>query len=54
MQQTIHISTPAPPVADLDDITPQVEAIVTESGVQTGLENVYVQGATAGIMILGI
>ena len=52
MQRTIHISTPAPPVADLYDLTRQVEAIVKESGVQTGLVNVYVQGATAGIMIL--
>ena len=43
------ISTPAR--NGLYDITPQVEAIVAESGVQTGLVNVYVQGATAGIMI---
>jgi len=49
MQQTIHISTPAQ--NGLYDITRQVEAIVSESGVQTGLVNVYVQGATAGIMI---
>jgi secondary thiamine-phosphate synthase enzyme len=28
-----------------------VEAIVAESGVQSGMVNVYVQGATAGIMI---
>ena len=28
-----------------------MEAIVSESGVQTGMVNVYVQGATAGIMI---
>jgi secondary thiamine-phosphate synthase enzyme len=49
MQQTIHISTPAH--NGLYDITPQVEAIVSESGVQTGMVNVYVQGATAGIMI---
>jgi thiamine phosphate synthase YjbQ (UPF0047 family) len=28
-----------------------MEAIVSESGVQSGLVNVYVQGATAGIMI---
>lgn len=54
MQQTITLSTPAPPAADLYDITPQVEAIVAESGVQTGLVNVYVQGATAGIMMLFI
>jgi len=52
MQQTIHISTPAH--NGLYDITRQVEAIVAESGVQTGLVNIYVQGATAGIMLLGI
>jgi len=49
MQRTIHISTPAH--NGLYDITPQVEAIVAESKVKTGLVNVYVQGATAGIMI---
>ena len=49
MQQTIQISTPAH--NGLYDITRQVGAIVAESGVQTGLVNVYVQGATAGIMI---
>jgi len=49
MQQTIHISTPAH--NGLYDITRQVETIVTESGVQTGMVNVYVQGATAGVMI---
>jgi secondary thiamine-phosphate synthase enzyme len=49
MQQTIQISTPAQ--NGLYDITPQVEAIVQESGVQTGMVNVYIQGATAGIMI---
>ena len=49
MQQTIQISTHAH--NGLYDITRQVEAIVSESGVQTGLVNVYVQGATAGIMI---
>ena len=49
MQRIIQIST-----SDhngLYDITRQVEAIVAESGVQQGLVNVYVQGATAGIMI---
>jgi thiamine phosphate synthase YjbQ (UPF0047 family) len=50
MQQTIQISTPAQ--NGLYDITRQVEAIVSESGVKTGMVNVYVQGATAGIMIL--
>jgi secondary thiamine-phosphate synthase enzyme len=49
MQRTIQISTPAHD--GLYDITRQVEAIVAESGVQTGLVNVYVQGATASIMI---
>ncbi len=49
MQKTIQISTSAQ--NGLYDITSQVEAIVVESGVQAGLVNVYVQGATAGIMI---
>ena len=48
-KKTIQISTPAH--NGLYDITRQVEAIVSESGVQTGLVNVYVQGATAGVMI---
>jgi secondary thiamine-phosphate synthase enzyme len=49
MQKTIQISTSAN--NGLYDITRQVEAILAESGVQSGLVNVYVQGATAGIMI---
>ena len=49
MQRTIEISTSAH--NGLYDITRQVEAIVAESVVQSGLVNVYVQGATAGIMI---
>jgi secondary thiamine-phosphate synthase enzyme len=49
VQQSIHISTPAH--NGLYDITRQVEAIVSESGVQSGMVNVYVQGATAGVMI---
>jgi len=49
MQQTIPISTPAQ--NGLYDITRQVEAIVAESGVQTGLVNIYAQGATAAIMM---
>ena len=52
MQQTIQISTPAH--NGLYDITRQVDAIVAESKVQSGLVNIYVQGATAGIMILFI
>jgi thiamine phosphate synthase YjbQ (UPF0047 family) len=51
MQKTIHLSTPTQ--NGLYDITRQVEAVVSESGVQTGMVNVYVQGTTAGIMILG-
>jgi len=50
MQKTIQISTPAH--NGLYDITRQVEAIVSESGIRSELVNVYVQGATAGIMIL--
>ena len=49
MQQTIQISTTAH--NGLYDITWQVEAIGAESGVQTGMVNVCVQGATAGVMI---
>ena len=49
MQQTIQISTSAQ--NGLYDITSQVEAIVTKSGIKTGFGNVYVQGATAAIMI---
>jgi len=49
MQRTIHISTHAH--NGLYDITQQVEAIVSESKVQTGLVNVYAQGATSAIMI---
>ena len=49
MQQAIQISTLAH--KGLYDITRQLEAIVSESGVQSGLVNVYIQGASAGIMI---
>jgi secondary thiamine-phosphate synthase enzyme len=35
----------------LVDITGQVEAFVAQCNIKTGLANVYVQGATAGIMI---
>ncbi len=49
MQQAIQISTPAH--NGLHDITSQVEAIVTESGIKTGMVNVYVPGATAEIMM---
>src|SRR6056297_206723 len=49
MQRIFQIATSSHD--GLYDITRQVEAIVAESGVQSGLVNVYVQGATAGIMI---
>lgn len=49
MQNTIQISTHAH--NGLYDITRQVEAIVSESGIRTGMVNVYAQGATAAIMI---
>ena len=49
VQNTIHISTPAR--NGLYDITRQVEAIVAESKVKTGMVNVYAQGATAAVMI---
>ena len=42
MQEIIQIATPSH--NGLFDITRQVEAIVSESGVQTGMVNVYVQG----------
>lgn len=49
MQKIIHISTLHH--NGLYDITEHVEAIVKKSDVRFGLVNVYVQGATAGIMI---
>ncbi len=49
MQKTIEISTSAQ--NGLYDITPQVKASVRESGVRNGMVSVYVQGATAAIMI---
>ena len=48
MQQSFQISTPSHNA--LYDITSQVEAIVSESGIQSGLVNVYAQGATAAIL----
>jgi secondary thiamine-phosphate synthase enzyme len=36
---------------ELVDITSQVADVVRSSAVETGIVNVYVQGATAGIMI---
>jgi secondary thiamine-phosphate synthase enzyme len=49
MNEIIHI--PTNDRNGLYDITPKVEVIVTKSGIKNGLVNVYVQGATAGIMI---
>jgi secondary thiamine-phosphate synthase enzyme len=49
MQNIIHI--PTHHHDGLYDITRQVGEIVKESGVGQGIVNVYVQGATAGIMI---
>ncbi|MFW5699979.1 MAG: secondary thiamine-phosphate synthase enzyme YjbQ [Bacteroidota bacterium] len=49
MQEIISISTNAH--NGLYDITEQVKAIVTKSNIKTGMVSVYVQGATAGIMI---
>ena len=49
MQEVITVATHRHTV--LVDITEQVRSIVRKSNVETGLVNVYVQGATAGIMI---
>ena len=49
MQRTIHVSTTKHTI--LVDITHQVEEVVQSSKISSGLVNVYVQGATAGIMI---
>lgn len=49
MQRIIQKSTPS--YEGLYDITREVEQIVAGCNVQSGAVNVYVQGATAGIMI---
>jgi len=49
MQKIIQVATHSK--NELIDISDQIMAIVTESGIATGMVNVYVQGATAGIMI---
>ena len=49
IQRTVEIRTMAH--NGLYDITRQVEVIVSERGIQTGLVNVYAQGATSVIMI---
>jgi len=49
MQKSFQISTNKH--NGLFDITNKVKAIVKESKIESGIVNVYVQGATAGIMI---
>ncbi len=49
MQKKFHVATDKH--NGLYDITNQVEKIVLESKITNGIVNVYVQGATAGIMI---
>ena len=49
MQKVIKVSTRSKD--GLYDITGDVGKIVTESKIQTGMVNVYAQGATAAIMI---
>jgi secondary thiamine-phosphate synthase enzyme len=49
MQQVIKLSTGKH--NELVDITKKVEEVVRNSHILTGIVNVYVQGATAGIMI---
>lgn len=49
MQEIISIETDK--INGLYDITETVEELVRKSSVTTGIVNVYVQGATAGIMI---
>lgn len=49
MQQIITVSTPNHNI--LVDITRNVEQVVKQAKIKCGIVNVYVQGATAGIMI---
>ncbi len=49
MQKTILIKTSKR--EELVDITREVKDVVSSSGIDTGLVSLYVQGATAGIMI---
>ncbi|WP_319268212.1 secondary thiamine-phosphate synthase enzyme YjbQ [uncultured Draconibacterium sp.] len=49
MQQIITVSTPNHNI--LVDITRNVEQVVMQAKIKCGIVNVYVQGATAGIMI---
>jgi len=49
MQRIIKVKTDAR--EGLYDITEEIEALVAESNISQGIVSVYVQGATAGIMI---
>ena len=49
MRETISVATDRREV--LVDITRQVQQVVDASGIQDGLVSVYVQGATAAVMI---
>ena len=49
MRESIIVSTHTR--EELVDITKQVKQVVDRSGIRDGLVSVYVQGATAGIMI---
>lgn len=49
MRELIQISTSTR--EELVDITPQVEAVVSRSGIKNGLVAIYAQGATGAIMI---
>jgi secondary thiamine-phosphate synthase enzyme len=49
MRQIFHIKTTQR--EQLIDITPQVQHIVSDSGIKNGLVSIYAQGATAAIMI---
>ncbi|WP_319499385.1 secondary thiamine-phosphate synthase enzyme YjbQ [uncultured Draconibacterium sp.] len=49
MQKIITVSTPQHNI--LVDITSEVADVVKTAGIKSGAVNVYVQGATAGIMI---
>jgi secondary thiamine-phosphate synthase enzyme len=49
MRTLFTISTPAREI--LVDITTEVQEVLAASGIENGLCSVYVQGATAGIMI---
>ena len=49
MRRIIHVSSRMR--EQLLDITTEIQAVATESGVRDGLVSVYAQGATAAIMI---